>query len=1041
MSLSEKINEFYGNFIENADTELEVRFGTKGNSITKQQMDNTINKLKSLGFTLYKNEYTLKIQPEFLDPKSGKTKISSIRVEIDGLVNIQQYCKSNKITNPSGNLLPNVSFTRKTPLFKDDTRIAPFDVDEFNFRLSLQKDFKLNDRDGFVKSLISNWESSKKVFRYLKRTTFRHPELPFFVDISIVKMSNKNSRHFMIPTYSLIESNVLNNPNNYEIEIEADRTDSGRDSMYKIIKMVLSGIQNSNYPIKKSEISDVQNSYYRLIHGSELTKRLYPKDFIGPSSISLEIHHLQKENSINILENYCVTDKADGSRKMMYINNIGKIYLIDVNMNIVFTGIINEFDKLNNTILDGEHIDLDKFKKYYNNYAAFDIYFLNSTDVRGIPFIDETKNNRLTVLNAVVSKLKFKYVSKSSINLNIKAKQFYKSENIFNDCASILNTIEDLPYETDGLIFTPSNYSVGGGPDDNTVVNRKKTWLRSFKWKPPEFNTIDFLVSVNKDSSGIEEIKNEFEDGLSTRSMTNIKEYKSLTLRVGFDESKHGFINPLQSVIDNDIPSRTNLDSRDNYKPVKFYPMEPSDIHAGECNILLNEFNKKMLCENEDIIEDNTIVEFKYMPKNKNKYKWVPIRVRYDKTAELNAGLKNYGNAYHVADSVWKSIHNPVTDSMLKSGEIPPVTSDIYYKSSDKKKSRAMRDFHNLYIKKRLIEGVSRKGYTLIDLAVGKGGDLPKWISSGISFVYGIDISRDNIENRMDGACARYLSLKRKKKMLDAIFLPGNTSNIIQNGEAFYNTKSHNINNAIFGKGSKDRERLGEGVYNAYGKASDGFDIVSCQFAIHYMFETKEKLFNFVKNVSYSCKLGGYFIGTTYDGKKIFNLLSKLDVGKGISTTKGANKIWEVVKQYESKTFEDDESSLGYAIGVYQDSINNFITEYLVNLDYLKIVMEHFGFVVVDKLEAQTMQLFDGITGFKDSFEEMEQGIKKNKELKKQIGNSLKMSDEEKYVSFLNSYFIFKKVRNIDVLEPEEQEKKEVKQDKKKKKRRIKLQQ
>ena len=38
-----------------------------------------------------------------------------------------------------------------------------------------------------------------------------------------------------------------------------------------------------------------------------------------------------------------------------------------------------------------------------------------------------------------------------------------------------------------------------------------------------------------------------------------------------------------------------------------------------------------------------------------------------------------------------------------------------------------------------------------------------------------------------------------------------------------------------------------------------------------------------------------------------------------------------------------------------------------------------------------------------------------NKEMhKKQVGQALDMTDNEKKVSFLNNYFIFKKVRNVD---------------------------
>ena len=64
---------------------------------------------------------------------------------------------------------------------------------------------------------------------------------------------------------------------------------------------------------------------------------------------------------------------------------------------------------------------------------------------------------------------------------------------------------------------------------------------------------------------------------------------------------------------------------------------------------------------------------------------------------------------------------------------------------------------------------------------------------------------------------------------------------------------------------------MGQGVYKNYGVASEGFDICSIQFAIHYMFENQETLHNFLRNVSEVTKEGGYFIGTCYNGQNIFN--------------------------------------------------------------------------------------------------------------------------------------------------------------------------
>ena len=51
----------------------------------------------------------------------------------------------------------------------------------------------------------------------------------------------------------------------------------------------------------------------------------------------------------------------------------------------------------------------------------------------------------------------------------------------------------------------------------------------------------------------------------------------------------------------------------------------------------------------------------------------------------------------------------------------------------------------------------------------------------------------------------------------------------------------------------------------------------------------------------------------------------------------------------------DDDTSLGYAVDVYQESINKTFTEYLVNFDFLIRAMENFGFVPISDGEAQRM--------------------------------------------------------------------------------------
>ena len=110
--------------------------------------------------------------------------------------------------------------------------------------------------------------------------------------------------------------------------------------------------------------------------------------------------------------------------------------------------------------------------------------------------------------------------------------------------------------------------------------------------------------------------------------------------------------------------------------------------------------NQLLLAESGDIIEDKTIVEFRYV---KRRLAVDPVAPRHDKTAEFRAGGRNFGNAYHVANSNWRSIHHPITEEMLTKGDVVPQEfgdDDVYYnRGSSKTGTRRMRDFHNLFVK------------------------------------------------------------------------------------------------------------------------------------------------------------------------------------------------------------------------------------------------------------------------------------------------------------------------------------------------------
>ena len=1068
----------------NKNNELEIRFGTNTRNsrpISKIDYDNVVKQLYSCGFKTHNPDGTqiLRIIPESVDTRTGKTKMS-IRGELVGTDLIQEYCRTNSmqaVINMPSTLFNKVKFTKKmTAMSKSGGFINRVDMDDFNFRVSFQTEQDYNVQSEIARNIISRWADSKKLFRSMNRVRFYHDELPIYADISIVKSSARTQNKVPLPQYTIQDAGVFNNIEQYEIELEVDNSSVGMGTNYdtvpklmnalrKAIRIVLSGLQGTKFPISYSEQEKVLQEYIKTVHeqgeGYE-PRRVNPSDFIGPSSYTLQLDNVVPVNESSLVPNirnhFTVTDKADGDRKLLYVSEEGKIYMIDTNMMVIFTGTKTAEKTVFNSIIDGEHIKYNKKGEFINLYAAFDIYYVNKKSVREYQFVseydeteeekdeskekkDEKKNLfRLQLLNQFVDVLKpisileviekevVSKENKHAADFVVKCKTFKatsESATIFEGCQSILSDIKDGTYEynTDGLIFTPSNLAVGGSTPGGTPGKLSKiTWSHSFKWKPPEFNTIDFLVSIKKDKTGKDEIHHIFNEGRNMQGLQEVSQYKTLILHVGFDPRTDGYVNPFQDLLNDDLPSKTGTENENKYRPVPFVPTDPYDPNACYCNIMLEQDGSKlfMKTEEDEYFEDDMIVEFKYVDTNEDGWKWVPIRVRYDKTAQLRSRKNNFGNSYKVANNNWYSIHHPITEDMICTGNnIPERTMDdeVYYnRSNDETSTQGLRDFHNLYVKKNLIIGVSNRADTLIDIAVGKAGDLKKWVTAKLSFVFGIDISKDNIHNQIDGACARYLNEARKNSNIPkALFVNGDSGLNIRSGKAFATEKDKQVAKAVFGQGSKDATILGKAVYNQYGVAETGFNITSCQFAMHYFFKNKETFHQLLRNIAECTKINGHFIGTCYDGKTVFNLLKSVNNEEGVTIMKEGRKIYEIIKMYDQTGFPDEDMSLGYAINVFQESINQYFREYLVNFDYFTRIMEDYGFVLLTKDEAKYKNLPNGTGMFSELYNLMEIELKSNPANQANYRKARFMSSEEKRISFMNRYFVFKKVRDVDV--------------------------
>ncbi|XP_059618402.1 mRNA cap guanine-N7 methyltransferase [Phlebotomus argentipes] len=166
---------------------------------------------------------------------------------------------------------------------------------------------------------------------------------------------------------------------------------------------------------------------------------------------------------------------------------------------------------------------------------------------------------------------------------------------------------------------------------------------------------------------------------------------------------------------------------------------------------------------------------------------------------------------------------------------------------SERNKSRIfyLRNFNN-WIKSMLVNEYVQKvkdslqvgaPLRVLDMCCGKGGDLLKWQKGGISHLICTDIAEVSIEQCQ----ARYNALISRSKR----FAPEFTA------EFFACDSTLN----------RLRER--------YRDASIDLNIVSCQFAFHYCFESLPQAECMIRNASECLKPGGFFIGTIPDANEI----------------------------------------------------------------------------------------------------------------------------------------------------------------------------
>jgi hypothetical protein len=226
-------------------------------------------------------------------------------------------------------------------------------------------------------------------------------------------------------------------------------------------------------------------------------------------------------------------------------------------------------------------------------------------------------------------------------------------------------------------------------------------------------------------------------------------------------------------------------------------------------------------------------------------------------------------------------------------------------------------------------------------LCSGKGGDLHKWIYNNVSNVDGYDISDKNIAE-----C--------KKRVIQMQ---------TQNKYNFY-------------KLDLTKEDSYEIIYKNNPK---GYDCISCQFGIHYFFESQNTVDNILKILDNCLNNNGYFMITFLDNTKLDELFQ---TSKNLHYSENENEIVYLLERDISLK----DSLYGNRLKVALNG-NNILgegsDEWIINFQTFKKLMQSNGYECVET------ELFENIY---DS---------------KSIGYELLKCERD--ISFLNRYCVFRK--------------------------------
>lgn len=943
---TKKGNEFEINFV-NRNNEY---FGQEKYIQILKYMKHKSNMLKSRCTTIDSLDITYTMSPDV-----------SYRVSLNGSNIINKYIQKLDLwkSHVIFKSLVKIAKQRKSDeivlMKKVKTKDNIIDITDLHERVKLAQEEEFEKSDFEKIDEISHEQLDMINFRLKQRTSLKIIETDkefFQIDLTVTKTTKKySSLNSTVPTYELELEYGLNDS---KIKPTSDTFDKMMQESMILHKI----IQQSQFVMTKSKTEEVLKYYKNIANVSETSNFLDARQ-----SISLEIQY-----TTDILPNrYAVTDKADGERYFLMIMN-SHVYFISNNLIVKDGGIELKDSKYDGTILDGEYIFIAKQNRHL--FLVFDVLFIGNKDIRPesnfmkrIKLGEDLCNEIFVFKGQKGYKRGIYKSSKDKIDLD-EIKQFHHKEYLkqmkalnedmlheksyplirtkyFAEATGavpweIFTYAEDMwksytedsevgcPYLLDGLIFQPL--------EQPYITSQRESKLFEYKWKPPTKNSIDFYIQFEKDKT-TGKVLTVYDN--SNDDYIRNKPYRICRLYTGrFSNNK-------------EVPELF-LEEKGIYWAYLF--LEDGEARDVEGNIILDS----------TVVEfyyDNSEGEDVYVPE---KFRWKPLRTRYDKTESVLRFGRKYGNNADIAFKIWRSIQTPILMSDFKDlsrGNNPEKNQFFYDKkieylrqkighelivSASKQNvyfqkisnlAKPLRTFHR-WITSNIIYTYCNPQYqgdrqlSVFDLGCGRGAENMKFYYVAVSLYVGVDIAKEGLYSAVDGAISRYNQQRKNKPNFPKMyFIHGDCGAKLNYEEQ----------NRVLGGMIPENKQLME---RFFGKNPTKFDVVNSQFVIHYLLANETTWSNLKYNLNLVLRDGGYFIITHFDAEKVLQYLGGNNTATGYYTDEKGKKekLFEIVKKFGNL---DTTKPIGpghaidlFAAWMFEDG--SYQTEYLVDYKFLK---------------------------------------------------------------------------------------------------------